>query len=89
MTDPPRPSLGRMIEFLRGLGYTKVGTYQNSTVCVRPGDDMPFLFKTVPLDEPIREIEFRMARKYLTERAIVSEADFDKFAAEAVSGQPA
>jgi len=89
MNPLPRPSLGQMLRFVHDLGFTQRGIYETSIVCRHPGEDVVLLFLIAPEDEPIREVDFRFARKFLTERGFVSDEDFARFALEATRPQPA
>ncbi len=77
-----RPTFGRLLEYLRGLGFATTDRPDKMVVASEPDSGTVLLFRDRSPDDPVREHELLLARVQLTYRGWVSEADFDRFRSE-------
>ena len=80
------PTLGQLIDYLKGLQYTEDHEEPGRFVMRHPdpGEDSLFIFRDRDRNAPAREGEMMLVGKQLTIRGIVSEHDFAFFWANTV-----
>lgn len=79
-----RPLFGHLIRYLGGLGFVPESAENGFTVCRRPEPDTFVQLKTMRDDEPVRAGDLAVARRFLIERGIVTDDEFEQFLVDAI-----
>lgn len=85
MIKAKRPSYRQLLGLLERLGFTIELRESNLTACRHEAAGAWFLFRYRSPDDPLREPDYVAARKQLTEWGLVTDDEFARFAADAVS----
>ena len=75
------PTLGRVIQFLRDLGFVAISAKPGVLAYAHAASGAEFLFRDRPADSPARETELVNLRVQLTLRGLLTETEFDRFRA--------
>ncbi|MBX9623038.1 MAG: hypothetical protein K2X82_04410 [Gemmataceae bacterium] len=88
MTRTDWPTFGRMLDYLRGLGFEVRTNPNGAVVAERPGEETWFVFRGRPAGEPARGIELVHLRSMLDARGLVTPREFSRFWSESGPRQP-
>lgn len=88
MNEQPTPTLGRVLDILRGLGFATEAAQPGVLLLTHAQSGAEFLFRERAADTPARPSELVNLRVQLTARGLLTDSELDALLTAATANTP-